>query len=205
MWLFQKSIAVSLLSATVHSFSGVIPNTQRVFVSTPAKPNARSVKDCMAPVPSVLSPSMSVDEAISTLLHLGYSGAPVVDDVSGELIGMVSAFDFLQKEAGGALLPMEGTVEEIEAMAEAAQKIVATSVRDLMTFHRVVTITPDDSMREAAALMTKERLHRLPVVDKDTGKLVGMLSSSDAMRDVLTTVRMSLPDHDHATVPDGTK
>ena len=169
-------------------------NAGRVFVSTPSKPNARNVGDCMSTIPHALSPNMSVDEAISKLLTLDYSGAPVVDPVTGELVGMVSAFDFLQKEAGGALLPMEGSIEDIEAYVGAAKRIVATTVGDLMTSNRVVTVDPSDSMRDAASVMQNERLHRLPVVDSKSGKLVGMLSSSDVMRDVLSTVQQALPE-----------
>ena len=195
--LFLLLPVVTLMTTPVESFSvGTSKNANagRVFVSTPSKPNARKVGDCMSTIPHTLSPDMSVDEAISKLLKLGYSGAPVVDPTSGELIGMVSAFDFLQKEAGGALLPMEGSLENIEAYVGAAKKIVATTVGDLMTSNRIVTVQPTDSMRDAASVMQGERLHRLPVVDSKTGKLVGMLSSSDVMRDVLTTVQQALPE-----------
>jgi CBS domain-containing protein len=43
-------------------------------------------------------------------------------------------------------------------------------------------------MREAAAIMSELKLHRLPVVD-DRGTLVGVLSSADVMRDLLHIVR----------------
>ena len=172
---------------------------KRVFVSTPSKPNARKVSDCMSTILHTLSPTMSVDEGISQLLKYGYSGAPVVDDTTQELIGMVSAFDFLQKEAGGALLPMEGSIKDIEVYIDAAKRIVATSVNDLMTSNRIVTVSPNDTMRDAALIMQKERLHRLPVVDTTTGKLVGMLSSSDVMLDVLTKVQMALPERSTTT------
>jgi len=132
----------------------------------------------------------TVDEAIGILLDLGYSGAPVVDD-SGSLVGVVSAFDIIQKEAGGALLPMEGSVETVEGYASAAKKIIAKKVGDLMT-ENPITIGPNASMREAAALMTANKLHRLPVVAD--GKLIGILSTSDVMKDVLTSVRRLLPE-----------
>ena len=177
-------------------------NAKRVFVSTPSKPNARKVSDCMSTILHTLSPTMSVDEGISQLLKYGYSGAPVVDEQTQELIGMVSAFDFLQKEAGGALLPMEGTIKDIEVYVDAAKRIVATTVNDLMTSNRIVTVSPTDTMRDAALLMQKERLHRLPVVDTTTGKLVGMLSSSDVMLDVLTKVQMALPERSHSIARD---
>lgn len=48
-----------------------------------------------------------------------------------------------------------------------------------------------DSMRNAAILMNQKNLHRLPIVEKD-GRLVGMLTSSDIMGDMVREVR-SLP------------
>jgi CBS domain-containing protein len=49
-------------------------------------------------------------------------------------------------------------------------------------------VTPQTSMREAAAIMSELKLHRLPVVD-DRGTLVGVLSSADVMKDLLHIVR----------------
>ncbi len=71
-------------------------------------------------------------------------------------------------------------------------QICATKVADLMT-PTPITIGPDESMRNAAILMNQKNLHRLPIVEKD-GRLVGMLTSSDVMRDMVRVVR-SLPPH----------
>ena len=48
----------------------------------------------------------------------------------------------------------------------------------------------DESMRNAAVLMSQQNLHRLPIVDE--GRLVGMLTSSDVMMDMVKVVQ-SLP------------
>jgi CBS domain-containing protein len=199
VFLHATLVVAFLLNAafpqqSAEAFGVGVGSARRVFVSTPSKHPARLVKECMTPVSQVqvLHPHESVDEAIAKLLSFGLSGAPVVDMDTGNLVGVMSAFDVLQKEAGGALLPMEGSSATIEAFADAACKILATSVQDLMTPYPL-TITAQLSMRDAASLMTKEHLHRLPVVDKDA-KLVGILSSSDVMRDVLGTVRAALPE-----------
>jgi|AntRauTorckE5430_2_1112549.scaffolds.fasta_scaffold00276_8 CBS domain-containing protein len=54
-----------------------------------------------------------------------------------------------------------------------------------------ITMNLGDSMRNAAILMNQKNLHRLPIVEKD-GRLVGMLTSSDIMGDMVREVR-SLP------------
>jgi CBS domain-containing protein len=163
----------------------------RVFVGTPAKLDPRFVKDCMTTNPVTLKATDTVDEAIQKLLHLGFNGAPVVDSNS-QLVGVISAFDFLQKENGGALLPMQGSKDEMTTVVMMARKICATTVGDLMT-PLVQSIGPEMRMREAAALMTKEKWHRLCVVNEE-GTLIGILSTSDVMKDVLTTVRQALPE-----------
>jgi len=186
--MLRASVCLLSLSSLFISAQGF--SATRVFVSTPVKNPARLVKDCMTAAPTTLLADTTVDEAIDILLTLGYSGAPVVDD-SGSLVGVVTAFDILQKEAGGALLPMEGTAETVEGYAKSAKKIIAKKVGDLMT-EDPITINPDASMKDAAAMMTKERLHRLPVVAE--GKLIGIVSTSDVMKDVLSTVKALLPE-----------
>jgi CBS domain-containing protein len=164
----------------------------RVFVSTPvSKYPKHKVADCMSPAQHVLTPNMSVDETMSMLLNNGLSGTTVVNDEQ-VVIGIVTSFDFLQKEAfEGALLSIEGTAANVERYVEAAKKICGQKVEDVMT-KNPTTVTPSTPMREAAALMTAKRLHRLPVVD-ETGRLVGVLTSADVMRDLLHVVR-NLPE-----------
>lgn len=165
---------------------------KRVFVSTPASNfPKRSVSDCMTPAHHVLTADMSVDESMAMLLHCGLSGAPVVNS-KHHVIGIVTSFDFLQKEAfEGALLPMEGTAANVERYVDAARKICGQKVEDVMT-PNPVTVSPNTSMRVAALLMSERKLHRLPVVD-DAGRLVGVLTPADVMRDLHRIVQ-SLPE-----------
>jgi CBS domain-containing protein len=195
----MKYLSLSLLSALPLLTSSFSVN--RVFVGTPLKTDARLVEDCMSPNPVTLLPSNTVDEAIQELLKLGFNGAPVVDPETKRLVGVVSAFDFLQKEEGGALLPMQGTPQELEAVIQSARKICATTVGDLMT-PVAITITPTTTMRDAAGVMIKNRLHRLCVVDEQN-ELIGVLATSDVMKDVLTTVRKGLPEPMEADEVDG--
>lgn len=59
--------------------------------------------------------------------------------------------------------------------------------------HNPVTMSSDESMRNAAILMANNKLHRLPVVDK--GHLVGMVTSSDVMVDMVKVLK-SLPQNE---------
>ncbi len=46
---------------------------------------------------------------------------------------------------------------------------------------QVITITPEQSPLQAARVMVKHDIGRLPVVDLDQGKLIGIVTRSDVM------------------------
>ncbi|MBS4198832.1 CBS domain-containing protein [Bacillus sp. FJAT-49732] len=58
----------------------------------------------------------------------------------------------------------------------------SSKVEEIMSSH-LVTITPDTTTQEAAGIMAKEQIRRLPVVEN--GKLVGIVALADfAVRDL---------------------
>jgi len=65
---------------------------------------------------------------------------------------------------------------------EELHKALGQSVKEVMTA-KVITISPDKSMREAAHLMHDKRIRRLPVVN-DQGELVGILTRGDIVREM---------------------
>ena len=111
-----------------------------------------------------------VSEAITLLADRHLSALPVVDH-GGRLIGVISASDILRNEAESA------TPEEREELFR------ETLVREIMTAKPSV-IAPRATAREAAQQMLYQEIHRLYVVDE--GKLVGVISQSDLVRDVAT-------------------
>jgi len=52
-------------------------------------------------------------------------------------------------------------------------------VKERMT-HNPITIRPDTPVTEAQAMMKREKIHHLPVMDKDE-KLVGIVSEKDLL------------------------
>jgi CBS domain-containing protein len=135
--IMRNSVKLFLIACALgqsHGFS--TESARRVFVSTPvSKFPRRLVGDCMTGLDDVtaIAPMTSTDEAMATLLVSGLSGAPVVDRHK-KLVGVVSSFDFLQKEAfEGALLPMEGSRANVARYVQAAQKICGQVVADIMT------------------------------------------------------------------------
>lgn len=185
------SLALSALLSFVaigHASAAFGTQSKRVFVSTPVSTfPKRIVRECMSPAYPVLTRDMSVDDAMVMFFNNNLQGAPVVNE-DNVVEGIVTTFDFLEKEAfEGALLPMEGSKAMVQHYVDAAKKICGQRVEDVMSRHPSV-VSPTCSMREAAALMAEKKLHRLPVVDPENGKLVGILTSGDVMKDLLHIV-----------------
>lgn len=95
---------------------------------------------------------------------------PVLDDESGELVGILSQRDLFR----GALARALGYGEH------AQQKVLGMLlVKDVMT-NDPVTVAPDDPAEHAARRMLERKIGCLPVVEE--GKLVGILTESDFVR-----------------------
>mmetsp|Transcript_8126 Transcript_8126/g.17587 ORF Transcript_8126/g.17587 Transcript_8126/m.17587 type:complete len:234 (+) Transcript_8126:96-797(+) len=190
-------VRVTAFSSSASS-SGVNTNSkQRIFVGTPM-PNhpERTVGDCMATFTTVkLTPDQSADEAIAALLSHNLQAAPVIDpNDPTRLLGIVTSYDFLQREAfEGAVVPVDPSDgrENVESYVSAARKICARRVSDVMT-QNPHTVSRTVGMRDAAATMARDKIHTMPVVD-DGGAFVGMITSEDVMRDVLNVIQ-SLPE-----------
>jgi CBS domain-containing protein len=92
-----------------------------------------------------------IEEIASTLVARRITGAPVVS-LEGHVVGIVSETDVFSKK---------GTV-----------------ARDIMS-PRVVSVTEETGIDEAARLLIGERIRRVPVIRG--GKMVGLLSRSDVL------------------------
>jgi len=134
-----------------------------------------SVKEIMTTQVVAVKLGASFKEMAARLRENRISAFPVIDD-DGKVIGVVSEADMLAKEVLNA--DHTGT---ITAMLHGRQqdKADGLTARDLMT-HPAVTVTPDDSVEQAARLMYTLRLKRLPVIDR-SGGLVGIISRTDVL------------------------
>jgi len=91
---------------------------------------------------------------------------------------------------GSVLVAREGLLKQVEGIVTTStifQKVFALGldsrkvrVSEIMTPAPLVTTTPDASCRQAAELMIKHNLRRLPVVED--GALVGIITSKDLLR-----------------------
>ncbi len=112
-------------------------------------------------------------EAVAALFLDKHIGAVPVVDYEGCPIGMLTKTDLVRDDFGGDSALAEPDTFELTVRVRAR-------VIDLMS-PIVHTLRQRDSVSTAAALMLKERLHHLPVVD-DNGRVAGMLSTFDFAR-----------------------
>lgn len=117
--------------------------------------------------------------AIAGALHQYRVSAFPVLDAAGEVIGVVSESDLLTKLAlGGGEESMPGMIRGILHQHE-MEKARAITAGDLMTTP-AATISPDDTVEQAAKLMYLRRVKRLPVIDANN-HLVGIVSRADVL------------------------
>ena len=134
-----------------------------------------SVKEIMTTQVVAVKLGASFKEMAAALRENRISAFPVVDD-DGRVIGVVSEADLLAKEVLNA--DHAGTIIAMLHRRE-QDKADGLTARDLMT-HPAVTVTPDDSVEQAARLMYTLQVKRLPVIDHD-GRLVGIVSRTDVL------------------------
>lgn len=139
------------------------------------------VKDVMTHLVVALGTKDTIEQAGQRLLSNRISGTPVVDE--GKLVGIVSETDLIQTYAQAARgTPFSGSANRLMSLppGASAQEVSNTTVGDVMTLD-VVSIPPEASVWEAASLMHRRGVRRLPVVDANM-YVVGVLTRSDLVR-----------------------
>lgn len=145
------------------------------------------VRDVMNVMPVTVQADSQVSEAARLLREHKISGLPVLDGET--LVGVVSESDLLhllsvEEEEGGLWLPSPFEVFEIpfrdlvkwERMHAALEEIPKKRVGDIMS-RNLHEVGPNDTVEEAAGIMTRHRINRLPVVEE--GRLVGIVTRGD--------------------------
>ena len=127
------------------------------------------VSQLMTPIVFALGPNDDLATLQDLMRDRGVRHVPVVDG-GGKVLGLVTHRDLLRSSP----IEQEGTPEFVERAVLAQQSIL-----DIMTT-RVVTISPNADIREAAQIMFENKFGCLPVV-KDR-RLVGILTEADFVR-----------------------
>ncbi|MCU0280630.1 MAG: CBS domain-containing protein [Acidimicrobiia bacterium] len=135
------------------------------------------VRDIMTTDPVKVTADTRLREAARLMVRHRVSGLPVVDE-GGKLIGILSEGDFIRREAGRDRPHGVSLLDAVFGEGE-LQPVGAETVAEIMT-RSVVTITPEASVGEAARVMGRRNVKRLPVVDLE-GELIGIVSRADVV------------------------
>jgi len=137
------------------------------------------VEEIMTRMVTTVHPETPLAEVVEKLLDKDYTALPVVDE-TGRVVGIISDTDLLERGDMEVSLSLKKAVDPDLARALIARlRQVTKMVAQVMT-PEPVTIGLHASLSEAARLMSKKKLKRLPVVDAD-GLLLGVLGRLDIL------------------------
>jgi CBS domain-containing protein len=147
------------------------------------------VKDVMNPDVVACSPEDTIGDVARLLKQNNISGLPVVDE--GKVVGIVSEGDLLKllevPDRTGLWLPSPLEVFEVpirelinwEETKRMLDDVGSKPVEEIMN-KKVHTVSPEDSIEKASALITKHKINRLPVMEG--GLMVGIVTRGDIIR-----------------------
>ncbi|ACU89942.1 CBS domain-containing protein [Desulfomicrobium baculatum] len=147
----------------------------------------RTAQDIMTTEVITISPEADITEAVKILLDKGVNGLPVVDS-TGQLVGILCQSDLVRMQKSLPIPSLFTLLDGFVPMSSSAlleaevRRIAASKVSDAMSA-KVVTIGPDMTIDEIAALMVDKKFHTLPVTSK--GQLLGVVGKKDVIKTLI--------------------
>jgi CBS domain-containing protein len=137
------------------------------------------VEEVMTRTVTTVHPDAPLAEVVEKLIDKDYTALPVVDETN-RVIGIVSDTDLLERGDMEVSVSLKRAVDPNLARTLIARlRQSPKTVAQIMTADPV-TIGPQAYLSEAAHLMSKKGLKRLPVVDQDH-RLLGVLGRLDIL------------------------
>jgi CBS domain-containing protein len=192
LWRFLPSFSRQALSTNPGpSASDLRKQYEELMDSGPVTlGQAAMVVDHMSTSVTTLDPETSLHDASCMLTEQGITGAPVVEVRDGgrkAVIGMLSQTDLLYKAAGRSSIPISKSGPaslRYTSNTVKMRKALAGTCRGAMTTD-VIHISEGSTMQEAATLLLKHHVSRLPVLDVQGG-CVGIITTTDVMQLIVT-------------------
>jgi CBS domain-containing protein len=138
--------------------------------------NEPTVKEIMRREVPIAGPSTTIGELARLMVEHRVPGVPVVRD--GELIGIVTEADLIQREANvdmPSIVPFLDAIIVADAgtpFKDELRHVLATTAADLMSAP-VISIRDIATISELATLMLQKRINPIPVVD-ERRQIVGL-------------------------------
>jgi predicted transcriptional regulator len=131
------------------------------------------IRRFMTPTPHTISTRQTLAEAHQAMRERGVRHLPVV--VDGKLVGVVSQRDLYLLE----------TLRGVDVGRELVEEAMSDEP---------FVVAPDSSLEEVAEAMARNKLGSALVVESAT--LVGIFTSTDALRALVTLLRRGMAGHD---------
>jgi CBS-domain-containing membrane protein len=128
-----------------------------------------------------VSPDAMVPDVAELLLRHRISAVPVVG-ANGEILGIVSEGDLINRPETQTSHRKSWWLEALasnEVLASEYVKSHSRKAADVMTCD-VISAAPDTPVAEVAALLEKNRIKRVPIVEN--GKIVGIVSRANLLQ-----------------------
>jgi CBS-domain-containing membrane protein len=142
-----------------------------------------TARDIMTREVVTIKKTASIEELSRLFIRHKVNGIPVVDD-AGRLIGIVTEGDLIERNKNLHIPTVISLFDAVIVLESAGKfeaelkKIAASKVEDIYNA-KPITVGPDRTVGEIAALMADEDIHTLPVLED--GKLVGVIGKLDVI------------------------
>ncbi|XP_060809697.1 uncharacterized protein LOC106130566 isoform X2 [Amyelois transitella] len=124
----------------------------------------------------VFDTQLLVKKAFFALVYNGVRAAPLWDSQRQKFVGMLTITDFIKILQMYYTSPDVAMEELEEHRLETWRQVLKGSVMPL------VCIGPDSSLYDAIRMLITNRIHRLPVIDPDTGNVLYILTHKRILR-----------------------
>ncbi|XP_026315275.1 uncharacterized protein LOC113226757 isoform X1 [Hyposmocoma kahamanoa] len=124
----------------------------------------------------VFDTQLLVKKAFFALVYNGVRAAPLWDSQRQRFVGMLTITDFIKILQMYYTSPNVAMEELEEHRLETWRQVLKGSVMPL------VSIGPDSSLYDAIRILIMNRIHRLPVIDPDTGNVLYILTHKRILR-----------------------
>jgi acetoin utilization protein AcuB len=143
-----------------------------------------SVEAIMSRTVLTVGPTTSVREAIRLIEDSEIRHLPVVDGEGGPLLGIVSDRDLREFR-----VPLMVEIERFgDADRDRTDELLNTPISEVMAAD-VVSVDSSESIESVIEAMIEYKVGAVPVIDRHTEELVGIVSYVDVLRDFLARLR----------------
>ena len=157
------------------------------------------VSDLMTRKVVSVTPDTPVIKVAALLVERHLSAVPVADG-EGRVLGIISEGDLMRRPETGTERHSSWLSRAFAApdtLAEHYTKSHGLAAKDVMTAD-VVTVGPGTPLAEAADLMERHRVKRLPVTQNE--RLVGIIARADLIRALATAAPLQAGAHDDTAI-----